>query len=86
MKLKDGFITQQSGDQQILVFAGDCDFSGLVRSNKTAAFIVDMLKTETTADEIVNTMLSMYDAPEEVIRADVEKIIDKLRKINTIAE
>ncbi|MGN1481192.1 PqqD family protein [Porcipelethomonas sp.] len=86
MKLKEGFITHQTGDEQIMVSAGNTKFNGLVRSNSTAAFIVDCLKSDTTENEIVSKMLKKYDAPEEVLSSDVKKIIDKLRSIGAIDE
>ena len=52
MKLKDDFITQDIDDTQFLVPIGAEAFQGLVRSNKTAAFIVDCLKEETTPEDI----------------------------------
>ena len=51
MKLKSNFITHTSGDEQLMISAGG-DFNGMVRSNKTAAFIIDMLKEETTKEKI----------------------------------
>ena len=41
MKLKPDFITQNIEDTQFLIAIGGEAFSGIVRSNKTAAFIVD---------------------------------------------
>ena len=41
MKLKNEFITQDIDDTQFLVPVGAEAFSGIVRSNKTAAFIVN---------------------------------------------
>ena len=43
MKLKDDFITQMIEGTQFLVPLGGEAFNGIVRSNKTAAFIVDCL-------------------------------------------
>lgn len=86
MKLKEEFITQDIDDVQFLVPVGAVDFSGVVRSNKTAAFIVNMLKTDTTMDAIVDAMCSKYDAPREMIAADVAGILDTLRGINAIDE
>ncbi len=85
MKLKDDFITYESDGEQILVSASGA-FSGLARSNKTAAFIIECLKEETTADAIVGTMLKKYNAPRDLIASDVEKIISKLREIGAIEE
>jgi hypothetical protein len=61
-------------------------FNGMVRSNKTAAFIIDLLKEETTKENIVAAMLESYDAEEQVISADVDKVIDALRSIGAIDE
>ncbi len=86
MKLKDGFITRQTDGEQIMVAVGDVGFAGLVRSNKTAAFIVDCLKSETTKEEIVDAMSRKYDAPKDVLDRDVEKILAKLRSIGALDE
>ncbi len=86
MRLKDGFITHESDGEQIMVGAGGTHFSGLVRSNKTAAFIVEQLKGETTPEGIVEAVAAKYDAPRNQIRKDVEKILDKLRSIGAIIE
>ena len=60
--------------------------SGLIRSNKTAAFIVDQLKSETTLDSIFDAMFEKYDAPKEVLRRDAQAVIDKLRSVGAIDE
>lgn len=86
MKLKNGFITHEMGEQQIMVASGDASFNGLVRSNKTAAFIVDCLKEETTKEEIISAMTAKFDAPKDVIEKDVETILDKLRSIGALDE
>ena len=78
MKLKDGFITRQTDGEQIMVTVGDVGFAGLVRSNKTAAFIVDCLKSETTKEAIVDAM--------DVLDRDVEGILAKLRSIGALDE
>lgn len=86
MKLKDGFITRQTDGEQIMVAVGDVGFAGLVRSNKTAAFIVDCLKSETTKESIVDAMSKKYDAPKDVLDRDVEGILAKLRSIGALDE
>jgi hypothetical protein len=86
MRLTDGFITHEADGEQIMVSAGEAGFSGLVRSNATAAFIVDCLKTDTTKEKIVEKMAAKYDAPKEVIEKDVEQILEKLRGIGAVNE
>lgn len=84
MKLKQSFIVQDIGDTQFLVPLGGEAFKGIVRSNGTAAFIVDCLKEETTEETIVDAMCREYNAPREVIAADVKEILEKLRCINAL--
>ena len=86
MKLKSEFITQNVEDTQFLVPVGSDAFSGVVRSNRTAAFIVDCLKNETKKDEIVDAMCQKYSVTREVVAQDVERILDFLRKIDAIEE
>ena len=86
MKLKDNFITQNIDDTQFLVPVGAEAFQGVVRSNRTAAFIVDCLKEETTEAAIVDKMCAKYDAPRETIAADVKEVLDTLRGIHALEE
>ena len=86
MKLKPTFIAQNIDDTQFLVPIGAEAFQGVVRSNKTAAFIVDCLKEATTEDKIVDAMCAKYDAPRATVAADVGEILDTLRKIDALEE
>ena len=86
MKLKPEFVTRDVEDTQFMISLGGDSFSGLVRSNKTAAFIVNQLKTETTESAIVDAMCARYDAPRAVIAADVAHILNTLRRIRALDE
>ena len=86
MKLKSDFITQEIDGTQFLVPVGGSSINGLARSNKSAAFIVDLLKEETTLDAIVDTMCAKYDADRATIAADVREILDKLRMLGALEE
>ena len=54
MKLHNGFITYNSGAEQIMVAAGSASdiFRGMVRSNETAAFIIECLKEDISFDAL----------------------------------
>lgn len=86
MKLRKEFITYAMDDRQIMVSSDTKRFSGMVRSNETAAFIIDCLKEETDKEGIVSKMLEKYDAPRETVAADVDKVLETLRSINAIDE
>ena len=87
MKLKPGFITHNVGKEQMMVAAGPAarSFHGLVRSNETAAFIINCLKKETSEEAIVEAMLAEYEAPRETVEQDVHRIVEKLREIGALA-
>ena len=85
MKLKSTFITHKSGNEQLMISASG-DFNGMVRSNSTAAEIIDMMKKEITREEIISAMLEKYEVEESVLAADVDKVIGKLREIGAIDE
>ena len=85
MKLKENFITQEMDGEQIMV-AADGGFAGMVRSNATASFIVDCLKEGITREGILDAMEKKYDAPREVMAADVDMVLMNLRKIGALDE
>ena len=84
MKLNSGFISHKDGSSTLLVPTGAADFSGLVRSNATAGFIIECLKKETTEDEIVAKMQKKWEVSEEAARRDVQKIMKQLKGIGAI--
>ena len=86
MKLKSSFLTQDIDDTQFLIPVGGETFSGMVRSNSTAAFIVNLLKKETTEEAITDALWEEYDAPREVISADVQNVLSILRSIDALEE
>ena len=83
MKLKKDFITHNTGDEQLMISVGG-SFNGMVRSNSTASRIIDMLSVDTTEENIVDSLLEIYDAERERIAKDVAKVISDLRKIGAI--
>ena len=85
MKLKDTYITHDSDGEQIMLDTSG-SFAGLIRNNKTAAFIVECLKDDTTQEKIVEAMFEKYDAPKEVLAKDVSEMIGKLRKVGALDE
>ncbi len=86
MKLKSGFCTQEVGDGQVMVPIDEAktSFKGIVRSNETAAFVVDCLKEDTSKEEILAKLKAEYDGPEEVMVKDLDLVLEKLSSIGAI--
>lgn len=88
MRLSEDFVTYDASEEEILlVSVGDEEgFKGLAKTNETAAIVVEMLKGETTEEAIIDRIDSEYNAPKEVIAADVRELLAKLREIGAIVE
>ncbi len=86
MKLKKEFISQNFGEESLLVPTGAAKFSGLVKGNRTLGVILDYLKKETSEDEIVVSLKERYDAAEDVLRRDVTRVLNELRNIGALDE
>ena len=86
MKLKDGFITHEMDGKQLLVGTGRTGFAGMVKSNQPAAFLVDLLKTETSREQLLSAMLEKYDVDEDVASRDLDKVLETLRSIGALDE
>ena len=84
MKLKKDFIVHNSEGESLLVPTGNAGFSGIVKGNKTFGAILELLKNDTTEEEITAAMRARFDAPEEAVSRDVKKAIEKLREIGAI--
>ena len=86
MKLKSNFITHEVANEHLTVPTSTASFSGIIRSNKTAAFIIEKLKSETTPEEITEALCEEFEAEYQTVLLDVVKIIDSLREIGAIDE
>ena len=86
MRLKPEFIATNVAANTVLVPTGEASFQGVVRGNKTFAAIVELLREDTTEEEVVASMCARYDAPRSVIEADVSRAIAKLREIGALDE
>lgn len=85
MKLKDGFILHDIGDECVLIDV-QSRFNGMAKCNETTKFIIECLANETTEEQVVEQMLKEYPAPREVLAGDLSKILSKLREIGALDE
>lgn len=86
MRLKKEFISQNFGEESLLVPTGAAEFSGLVKGNRTLGVILEYLKQETSEDEIVVSLKERFDAPEDVLRRDVRRVLSELGNIGALDE
>ena len=88
MKIKDGFMLRQFGDDYIVVAVGDGseDFNKLITINSVGEFIYNKLQKETTFDELVAALLDKYDVSEDVAKRDAEAFVTNLRTAGLLDE
>ena len=88
MKLKQEIPHGNLHGQAFAIATGNLtkSYNGIINNNPTANYIFTLLKTEQTEDSIVAAMLKKYDAPEEVVRADVREVIETIRKAGILEE
>ena len=84
MKLRSDYLANDFTDEYFIVPAGGAGFSGVVKGNKTLGAIVELLKEETTEEEVIAAMKSRFDAPEGAIERDVRRVIEELSKIGAL--
>ena len=89
MKLKDDYILYSASEDEVIgVATGEEaeNFKGLLRANKTAGAIMEYLKEDISMDELVSKMTERFDASEEVIKEDIQPILELLRSIGALEE
>lgn len=85
MKLKKEFISHSANGENMMIDVSG-KFSGLVKINSTANYIVNLLKDDITEKQIIENMLSKYDVSQEQLSKDVRKVIESLRSIGALDE
>ena len=75
MKLSKNFLTHKAGNDTVIVPTGNAGFSGVVQGNETLGVILDLLKEDTTEQQIINKMAEQYDAL--MNKATFDEIIER---------
>lgn len=86
MRLKKEIVLGNVDGSSFAIATGKLakQFHGILNSNPTANYILQLLQTEQTEDSLVRAMLEKYDAPEAEIRADVKEILAQLKEIGIL--
>ena len=86
MKLKYNFVVQQVADDYVAVTVGKdaSSFGGLIRMNKTGAFIFEKLKKDVTREELLKTLIEKYEADENVLSDNLDSVLKRLQDENVL--
>lgn len=88
MKIKEGFLLRQVGGNNVIVPVGaqSVDFRCIITLNELGAFLWQKLTADCTVEDLVQAVLDEYDAPADVVTADVERFVASLREKNLLDE
>lgn len=81
MKLNENYILKTVAGMPVVVPVGEAvnNIRGMITLNGPAEIIWKALEENKSYEEIVALIKSEYDAPENVIRADTDAFLEKLR-------
>ncbi len=88
MKIKNGFLLRQVGEQNIVVAVGEesRNFNGIIRLNDTGRFLWENLQKDITEKELVRIMLLEYDIDGATAEADVADFIITLKEAKLLEQ
>lgn len=88
MKIKEGFIIKEVADSFVVVPVGEnlVDFSSMITTNETGAFIWNLLSEDKTADELAEALVSEYSVDLKTAKADVEEFLSVLKSKKVFEE
>ena len=86
MKLVQGFIITQVEDGYVAIVAGGESFrnenmrkfNGMIRMNKTAAYIAELMKNETSEEILVRNFVEKFRTDEKIARENIQTVITAL--------
>ena len=82
MKLKYNFVVNEVAGNMVAVAVGEdvTKFNGFIKMNKTGAEILELLKSETTVEALVEEMAKLYpECDTQQIKESVENLVEKLK-------
>lgn len=88
MKLTDGALVVDNNGEEYIITVGKAakKFSGMLKLNKTAAFIAHTLQEDVGRDDVINKILEKYDVSREDASKSVDNVIGQLSSLGLLDE
>lgn len=88
MKIKDGFILKDVAGSKIVIATGKqrMNFNGVITFNSVGAEVFNMLDGTHSVEDIIVKIAEDYSVPQETVKADVIKLIDKMKNHGLIED
>lgn len=88
MKIKNGFILRRFADKWLAVSVDELadTRNTLITLNKTAAYVWELLQTDTDRETLIAALTERFDVEETVATADVDRFLSEARKAGLLDE
>lgn len=88
MKIKDGYILKKVAGENIVIATGDArlSFNGIITFNEVGAEVFTRLDGTRTLEQITDEIAELYNAPREIISADIKRLTEKMEKQGLLEE
>lgn len=88
MKIKEDFILKTVAGNNIVISTGSHrkEFHGIMTFNDVGAEVFNLLDGTRSVEEIISKISEEYDAPYETVKADVTRLIDKMKNHGLIED
>lgn len=88
MKIKEGFLLRQVGDNHVVVPVGaqTVDFRCIITLNEVGAFLWKKMTSDCIVADLVAAVLAEYDVAADIATADAERFVAALREKNLLDE
>ena len=80
MKLKDGLFLKEMGDEFVVTAKSPDVFRGIIKLNKSGAFVFGLMNEGLSDDEIIAGMCEKYDVDSDTAKADYERFAEVFKK------
>lgn len=86
MKIKNGFVLHNVGDENIVVAVGKMTtkFHGMIRLNDTGAFIFKLLEKGTDENGIVSALMTEYGIDEATAKTASSSFLSQLTEAGVL--
>ena len=87
MKLREGYLLRKVAGKNIVVSVGsDVEFNGMLTLNDTGVFFWELLKNDTTKEEMLAKILEEYDVSVDEASGDLDDFLTKLKEAKLLEE
>lgn len=88
MKTNKDLVLRKLGKKYVVIATGELSnkFHAMIRLNETGATIFNLLKEDTTKEELLNKLLEEYQVEKEVLESDIDTLLNTLESNGLLDE